>query len=110
MILAMTTRATLGHTGRTLHADGRNLALYLMICLGAAARAGAALIPALSLPLLGSAGVLWLADRQSGVTGKGVYVRVDLGGRRRIIKNKPKPTTRHEPKTRNTRNKDSKQY
>lgn len=61
MILAMTTRATLGHTGRALHADGRTLAVYLMVALGAAARVAAAFIPALYLPLLGVAGALWLA-------------------------------------------------
>ena len=56
MILAMTTRATLGHTGRALHADRLTLGLYL----GAIARVVAALLPALYLPLLAGAGILWL--------------------------------------------------
>lgn len=60
MILAMTTRATLGHTGRTLHADRWTLIIYLLICSGAAARVASALIPAAYLTLLGAAGVLWL--------------------------------------------------
>lgn len=60
MILAMTTRATLGHTGRALHADRLTLTLYLLICLGAIARVGAALLPALYLQLLAAAGLLWL--------------------------------------------------
>lgn len=60
MILAMTTRATLGHTGRTLHADRWTLTIYLVVCLGAAARVASALIPAAYLTLLGAAGVLWL--------------------------------------------------
>jgi uncharacterized protein involved in response to NO len=60
MIAAMTTRATLGHTGRTLHADRWTLAIYLLVCLGAAARVASALIPAAYLTWLGAAGVLWL--------------------------------------------------
>ena len=60
MILAMTTRATLGHTGRTLHADRWTLTIYLVVCVGAAARVASAMIPAAYLPLLGAAGVLWL--------------------------------------------------
>jgi uncharacterized protein involved in response to NO len=60
MILAMTTRATLGHTGRTLNADRWTLIIYLLICSGAAARVASALVPAAYLALLGTAGVLWL--------------------------------------------------
>lgn len=60
MILAMTTRATLGHTGRTLHADRWTLTLYLVVWLGAVARVASALIPAAYPTLLGTAGILWL--------------------------------------------------
>ena len=38
MILAVTTRATLGHTGRELRADGITITAYLFICAGAAMR------------------------------------------------------------------------
>ena len=60
MIAAMTTRATLGHTGRTLHADRWTLFIYLLVCSGAAVRVASALFPAAYLTLLGAAGVLWL--------------------------------------------------
>lgn len=61
MIAAMTTRATLGHTGRTLHADRWTLSIYLLLCAGATVRVASALFPAAYLTLLGAAGVLWLA-------------------------------------------------
>jgi uncharacterized protein involved in response to NO len=41
MILAVMTRATLGHTGRELRADGSTIVLYLLVTLGAALRVAA---------------------------------------------------------------------
>jgi len=61
MILAMTTRATLGHTGRQLHADRTTFAIYLLVFVGAAARVAAAITPGAYLLLLGAAGAFWLA-------------------------------------------------
>jgi uncharacterized protein involved in response to NO len=61
MILAMTTRATLGHTGRSLHADRWTLAIYLLIFAAAVARVIAVLAPGAYLALLAAAGGLWLA-------------------------------------------------
>ena len=41
MTLAVMTRATLGHTGRDLHADGGTSTIYLLVTLGAALRVAA---------------------------------------------------------------------
>jgi uncharacterized protein involved in response to NO len=41
MILAVMTRATLGHTGRELRADGATIVLYLLVTLGAVLRVAA---------------------------------------------------------------------
>jgi uncharacterized protein involved in response to NO len=41
MILAVMTRATLGHTGRELRADGATISLYLLVTLGAVLRVAA---------------------------------------------------------------------
>lgn len=43
MILAVMTRATLGHTGRALHADGWTIAIYVLITTGALLRVSASL-------------------------------------------------------------------
>jgi uncharacterized protein involved in response to NO len=43
MILAVMTRATLGHTGRELRADGSTVLLYVLITAGAVLRVGAPL-------------------------------------------------------------------
>jgi uncharacterized protein involved in response to NO len=43
MILAIMTRATLGHTGRALAADAATVAAYLLISLAAVLRVGAGL-------------------------------------------------------------------
>lgn len=61
MILAMMTRATLGHTGRPLHADWLTCLLYLFVLGGAGARVAASLLPSAFLPLIGTAGALWIA-------------------------------------------------
>lgn len=61
LVLAVMSRASLGHTGRKLHA-GRGLALsYLLVSLATLARIGAGLLPAFYSGLLGTAAVLWIA-------------------------------------------------
>ena len=61
MILAVMTRATLGHTGRTLHADRATIALYAAIVLAALARLAAAFLPGMTMTLLTISGALWCA-------------------------------------------------
>ncbi|QKG72182.1 NnrS family protein [Erythrobacter mangrovi] len=61
MILAVMTRATLGHTGRVLHAGPATRASYLALHLAAIARVCASLIPAYYLLLLRSSAALWIA-------------------------------------------------
>jgi len=57
MTLAVMTRATLGHTGATLHADRPTLAIYLAIFGAAVARLGTEVAPLLTQV----SGLLWLA-------------------------------------------------
>jgi uncharacterized protein involved in response to NO len=61
MIMAVTTRATLGHTGRALHAGPATTILYVLVTLAAALRLAAWGLPALYLPLVHSAGSAWIA-------------------------------------------------
>lgn len=61
MILAVMTRATLGHTGRVLHAGPATRASYLALHLAATSRICATLIPAYYLPLLHCSAALWVA-------------------------------------------------
>lgn len=61
MTLAVMTRASLGHTGRALHAGWGTKALYAAVLLAAAARIGAALAPQWSFALLHVAAFAWLA-------------------------------------------------
>jgi len=61
MILAVTTRATLGHTGRPLTAGPATAALYLMVLAVAPLRIAAPLAPDLYWPLLVVSGLLWTA-------------------------------------------------
>ncbi len=61
MILAVMTRATLGHTGRTLTAGPATAALYGMIIAVAPLRIAAPLAPDLYWPLLALSGLLWTA-------------------------------------------------
>jgi uncharacterized protein involved in response to NO len=59
MILAVMTRASLGHTGRALQADGRTVAIYVALFIAALARIGAALAPGVgrAAVVAGGAGV-----------------------------------------------------
>ncbi|MCC6919334.1 MAG: NnrS family protein [Alphaproteobacteria bacterium] len=59
MTLAVMTRATLGHTGRDLHADGWTLAIYVLVNLGAAVRVSAPVLPVDFLGAMSLAGTLW---------------------------------------------------
>ncbi len=61
MIVAVSTRATLGHTGRPLHAGGGTAAVYLLIISAAIARVGGSLWPDAYMTLLALAGGLWIA-------------------------------------------------
>ncbi|MBS0384621.1 MAG: NnrS family protein [Proteobacteria bacterium] len=59
MTLAVMTRATRGHTGQFLTADGPTRAIYLLVNLGAALRVIAPFLPGFYLPLLIAAAVAW---------------------------------------------------
>lgn len=59
MIVAVSTRATLGHTGRALHADRRTTLIYLLVTLAALARVAAGVGAAAYLPLISLAGTAW---------------------------------------------------
>lgn len=59
MTLAVMTRATLGHTGRELHADKGTVAIYVLVTLGAALRVAAPWLPFDYLLLIRIAGALW---------------------------------------------------
>jgi uncharacterized protein involved in response to NO len=61
MTLAVMTRASLGHTGRALHASNGTQAIYAAIVLAAAARIAAALAPEHAMAFLIAAGVFWTA-------------------------------------------------
>jgi len=61
MILAVMTRATLGHTGRPLAADRWTTIIYLLAMIAAAARVAAALSPVGFDNLLMLAGSAWIA-------------------------------------------------
>ena len=61
MILAVMTRATLGHTGRVLHANGATVAIYLLVTLAALLRVVAAWPGAAAMDLLGVAAAAWIA-------------------------------------------------
>jgi uncharacterized protein involved in response to NO len=61
MMLAIMTRATLGHTGRTLHAGPATSVIYVLITLAALLRLGATLAPSMYTPLLHSSGGAWIA-------------------------------------------------
>lgn len=60
MMLAMMTRATLGHTGRALTADRATTAIYLLVTAAAVSRLVAALVPALYGPAIGLSGAGWI--------------------------------------------------
>jgi len=59
MTLAVMTRASLGHTGQTLHAGKGTLAIYAVVLMAATARIFAALAPQWSFGLLHVAAFAW---------------------------------------------------
>lgn len=61
MILAVMTRATLGHSGRALTARAGTVAVYLLVQLAAASRVAAPFLDAGYAPALDLAGTAWLA-------------------------------------------------
>lgn len=61
MILAVMTRATLGHTGRDLHAGVGTTVLYGLIVLAGLARVAASLAASLFVPLLAVSAIAWVA-------------------------------------------------
>jgi uncharacterized protein involved in response to NO len=79
MILAVMTRATRGHTGRPLTADGVTQAIYVLVVSAALVRIGAAFLTALYVPLLLAAAVLWIG---AFLLFAGAYARMLLLPRR----------------------------
>jgi uncharacterized protein involved in response to NO len=61
MILAVMTRATLGHTGRALTADRVTTAIYLLVFASATLRLTAAFLAFAYLPLLMASATAWIA-------------------------------------------------
>lgn len=62
MMLAMMTRAALGHTGRPLKADAATLLVYVLGLAAAGSRVAAPLVtPETYLSLVGASGILWVA-------------------------------------------------
>ena len=61
MILAVMTRAALGHTGRPLRAPPAAIVAYLLVTAAALLRVAAALWPAVWSVLVPAAGVAWMA-------------------------------------------------
>ena len=59
MVLAVMSRATLGHTGRELRAGGGTVAIYALVTIGAALRVSAFWLPFDYLMLIRIAGGLW---------------------------------------------------
>jgi uncharacterized protein involved in response to NO len=59
MTLAVMTRASRGHTGRSIEADAATLAIYVMVSIGALLRVLAPLLPGFYMELLAAGGMLW---------------------------------------------------
>ncbi len=61
MMMAMMTRATLGHTGRPLHADGLTVAIFALVFGAGVMRVLAPLLPGLYTGLVSWSAVAWIA-------------------------------------------------
>ncbi|MCB1882912.1 MAG: NnrS family protein [Geminicoccaceae bacterium] len=59
MTLAVMTRASLGHTGRTLHAGPATVAVYALVCSGALLRVLVPALPGDAVHWLGLSALLW---------------------------------------------------
>ena len=81
MILAVMTRVTLGHTGRTLTANGATIAIYVFVVLAALFRIAAATAAAAAMPLLMFSAALWIAAFGAFTI---VYGRMLLGEHREV--------------------------
>lgn len=79
MTLAVMTRATLGHTGRELTADGATIAIYALVLISVAMRCSAIFWPDQAMLLFEVAGMAWIAAF-AGFAG--VYGRMLLGPKR----------------------------
>ena len=60
MILAVMTRATLGHTGRALHADAMTITIFILVTAAAVLRIAAAWPISVQVELLDVAGLAWI--------------------------------------------------
>ena len=60
MVLGVMTRATRGHTGRTLTADRATVAVYILIFVASVTRVLAACLPGLSVTLLSVSATFWI--------------------------------------------------
>jgi uncharacterized protein involved in response to NO len=60
MILAVMTRATLGHTGRALHADAATVAIFALVTLSAMLRVASAWGLGAQFDLLEVSGLAWI--------------------------------------------------
>jgi uncharacterized protein involved in response to NO len=81
MTLAVMTRATLGHTGRQLHAGAGTITIYGAITASAVSRVAAGFVPDFAAPLLTISGVLWLVAFASFVAIYGpMFLTPRLGG------------------------------
>lgn len=74
MILAVMTRATLGHTGRALHAGAGTVVVYLLVSIAAVARVAAGFLPEAYDELLWLSGLAWLAAFTGFVAIYGPYL------------------------------------
>ena len=61
MMLAVMTRATRGHTGRELSADGATSLIFVLVSLAAITRVAAAIWAAWMMPLIIGSAVFWIA-------------------------------------------------
>ena len=60
MVLALMSRASLGHTGRALKAPGLVVWAYLVVTTAAVVRLLGGWLPGIGLPLLTLSGLLWM--------------------------------------------------
>jgi uncharacterized protein involved in response to NO len=82
MTLAVMTRATLGHTGRALHAGPGTVAIYTAMALSAAARVAAGFWPMNVTSLYALSGLLWIGAFAGFVALYGPLLLQAVPGRR----------------------------
>ncbi|WP_395646942.1 NnrS family protein [Terricaulis sp.] len=81
MTLAVMTRATRGHTGRGLSADGATLAIYALVNAGAVMRVASPFLPEYSIVLVVAAATLWSAAFAAFALVYGPYLLQARAGR-----------------------------